>query len=26
LPAFVDFATEELILCNADMTAGEDLQ
>jgi hypothetical protein len=26
LPAFVDFATEELILCRADMTAGEDLQ
>jgi hypothetical protein len=26
LPAFVDFATEELTLCNADMTAGEDLQ
>jgi hypothetical protein len=26
LPAFVDFATEELILCRADMTVGEDLR
>jgi hypothetical protein len=26
LPAFVDFATEELTLCHVDMTAGESLQ